>query len=108
MWLTHVFFEVIEKYTNLVNPTLKNLKKDGDKFPKSPNLKGKKENEDGVAAGSSCSSGSGINSTECLPSSSSEEVSSSNADVKEEKKSSDTKGLLLVSCTTNTLLIYPH
>ncbi|CAG9831927.1 unnamed protein product [Diabrotica balteata] len=35
--------KVIEKYTNLVNPALKNLKKDGDKYPKSPNLKSKQE-----------------------------------------------------------------
>lgn len=33
--------KVIEKYTNLVNPTLKNLKK-GDKLPRSP-LIAKKE-----------------------------------------------------------------
>lgn len=45
--------QVIEKYTNLVNPGLKNLKKDAEKFPKSPYLKSKKD--DGCSPGSSSS-----------------------------------------------------
>ncbi|RZC32041.1 protein phosphatase 2C 21 [Asbolus verrucosus] len=52
--------QVIEKYTsNLLNPAVRNLKKDVDKFPKSPYLKAKKESDStvGTSAGS-CSSSS--------------------------------------------------
>ncbi|KAJ8976988.1 hypothetical protein NQ317_013989 [Molorchus minor] len=49
--------QVIEKYTNLVNPSLKNLKKlDVDKLSKSSFLKVKKESEPSVATSSASSS----------------------------------------------------
>ncbi|XP_057656082.1 probable protein phosphatase CG10417 isoform X3 [Diorhabda carinulata] len=73
--------QVIEKYTNLVTPGLKNLKKDAEKFPKSPYLKSKQD--DGCSASSS-------NSNLPQPGSSQAE-SSSISDSSEAKPSVETK-----------------
>ncbi|XP_018576216.1 probable protein phosphatase 2C 21 [Anoplophora glabripennis] len=71
--------QVIEKYTNLVNPAHKALKKaDSDKFPKSPFLKAKKEGESSVASSSSEADDSKVNSSEGCASSTDEVSSSSN------------------------------
>lgn len=83
--------QVIEKYTNLVNPVHKALKKaDGDKFPKSPFLKAKKEGESSVASSSSEASDSKVNSSEGC--NNSDEVSSSSNDLSEAKTLLDVLG----------------
>lgn len=85
--------QVIEKYTNLVNPTHKALKKaDSDKFPKSPLLKAKKEGESSVASSSSEASDSKVNSSEGCTSNADEVSSSSNVS-NEAKTAQDVKGL---------------
>uniref|UniRef100_A0A6P7GYY9 protein-serine/threonine phosphatase n=1 Tax=Diabrotica virgifera virgifera TaxID=50390 RepID=A0A6P7GYY9_DIAVI len=75
--------QVIEKYTNLVNPVLKSLKKDGDKFPKSPNLKSKQEE-----AGSSSGSSTISNKASKDDSGNSEDAAGSSIEVKSTKESS--------------------
>ncbi|XP_072382982.1 probable protein phosphatase CG10417 isoform X2 [Diabrotica undecimpunctata] len=75
--------KVIEKYTNLVNPALKNLKKDGDKFPKSPNLKSKQED-----AGSSSGSSAISNKASKDDSGNSEDAAGSSIEAKSTKESS--------------------
>lgn len=79
--------QVIEQYTNLVNPSVKNLKKlDNEKASKSPYLKGKKDGEAGAASSSSSTSSSGTG--QCKSNNENDGVSSSSVDNSEAKMKS--------------------
>ncbi|KAJ8912919.1 hypothetical protein NQ315_017249 [Exocentrus adspersus] len=83
--------QVIEKYTSLVNPAHKALKKtEGEKFPKSPFLNAKKDGESSVASSSS-EANSKVNSSEGC-SSNTDEVSSSSNDLNEVNLTSNITG----------------
>ncbi|CAH0556145.1 unnamed protein product [Brassicogethes aeneus] len=77
--------KVIEKYTNLVNPAVRNLKAaEAEKLPKSPNLKAKKETAD-VASSSNSSASEPAGSSNPAA----DAVTSSSADSSEAKTADD-------------------
>lgn len=97
--------KVIEKYTNLSNPLLRNVKKsEGDKFLKSPLLRAKREDDCGSSSDAGAS-GSGCGSSNSHAASA-EDVSSSCGDSSEAKSSDNQSGN--TSSNVNVKLLFTY